>query len=350
MESHTTEFLDLCPDNIQTVFGFLDLKSTTRMAQVSKEMRVAINSVWENRYRREVVKYAGKYTTKMGMLYRAVKHNSLALVKKLVKLGANVNRHYMRHGRVDRCLAIAVRHNYVEMVRLLLICGASPSLGDEDYKPLHIAAIHGYHDIAELLLLAKARVNEAVRPSRAEHYRYAPLHLAAEYGHIHTLRVLLDFSADVNLKGFDGSTALHCAAENGHPEVVETLLKHGADPNALDDYGDTPLIPAVCSLSVDTVRHLMDFGANINVSSKERCGSTVLHLAVETNRADLVYTLLRGHSPIEGINAKNDHQETPFCIAAHNLKGDPRILKRLLDAGADRKTVSVYAGSCRYHT
>lgn len=49
--------------------------------------------------------------------------------------------------------------------------------------------------------------------------------------HYETMKVLLDWGADVNVKANDGGTALMLAASCGDPRIVQALLNSGADLN-----------------------------------------------------------------------------------------------------------------------
>ena len=60
------------------------------------------------------------------------------------------------------------------------------------------------------------------------------LYWAARNGHCHTVRLLLDRGADVNIADEYGETALHWAAIHGHLDIVKMLIEHGADINWLN--------------------------------------------------------------------------------------------------------------------
>jgi ankyrin repeat protein len=55
------------------------------------------------------------------------------------------------------------------------------------------------------------------------------------------LRLLLEYTADIDMKNYFGRTALHRVAENGHEAVVWRLLEYTADVNANTGYGRTGL-------------------------------------------------------------------------------------------------------------
>jgi ankyrin repeat protein len=82
-------------------------------------------------------------------------------------------------------------------------------------------------------------------------------------------------------------------------QIVRLLLQYGFDINQRDDWGRTPLMWAAERAPVETVRFLIESGANVNmVSGKNMNGvsgnETALRLARRAKRDDVV-RLLRSH-------------------------------------------------------
>jgi ankyrin repeat protein len=89
------------------------------------------------------------------------------------------------------------------------------------WTPLHMAALYGYKDVAELLLANKAEVNAKDKGGET------PLHMAAMNGQKDVAELLLANKAEVNAKDRGGATPLHFAAANNHKDVAELLREQG---------------------------------------------------------------------------------------------------------------------------
>lgn len=63
---------------------------------------------------------------------------------------------------------------------------------------------------------------------------YAVLFRAAEVGNTPAVELMLDLGFPIDARGDDGGTPPHVAAYNGSVETVRLLLDHGADLQARD--------------------------------------------------------------------------------------------------------------------
>ena len=86
---------------------------------------------------------------------------------------------------------------------------------------LHTAVVHGYKDIATLLLSRGADVNIQ------NDYGQSPLHFAVHNSKVSMVQLLLQNGADVNAKSERG-TALDIAKNRKDTEIIVLLKKHGA--------------------------------------------------------------------------------------------------------------------------
>jgi len=114
----------------------------------------------------------------------------------------------------------------VETVNLLLAppVNADPRAArNNNFTPLHSAAMQGHAAVCEVLLKAGAEVNVQTKPQG-----YAPLHSAAFAGHIEAIQVLLAHGADHGLLNYRGERPADTARRTGQAEAVRVLeVKEG---------------------------------------------------------------------------------------------------------------------------
>ena len=139
---------------------------------------------------------------------------------------------------------------------------------------------------------------EKANPNAVNVYDDMVLTLAADYGNHDIVRMILDAGAEVNAKNVYGKTALMVIAESivsdesrrqmesmvgshvrpsATPDTIRMLLDAGANPNAATDEGYTALMGAACRGNFQVVKLLLDAGANPNAKTSD--GTTVLMLA-----------------------------------------------------------------------
>jgi cytohesin len=109
----------------------------------------------------------------------------------------------------------------IEAVRFLLAppVGADPRAArNNNFTPLHAAAMQGHAAVCEVLLGAGAEVNAQTNPQG-----YAPLHSAAFAGHVATIQVLLVHGADRELVNYRGERPADTARRTGHTDAVRLL-------------------------------------------------------------------------------------------------------------------------------
>ena len=150
-----------------------------------------------------------------------------------------------------RLLGIAVGHNRLDLVQMLLEHGA-----DADQLPL--ADPSQNRELAELAIAHGYDVN-AGRPG------WPPLVVASRGDkgeHPEKIQALLELGADVNVRDYKGKTALHRAATAGFLASMEVLLANGANIDAADEKGETPLFDAVRAGRVEAVALLLERGAD----------------------------------------------------------------------------------------
>lgn len=118
---------------------------------------------------------------------------------------------------------------------------------------------------------------------RASKLASSPLHWSAARGFRNNITPLVAAGCDIEVKDWTNRTPLMAAALGNHLDTVRALLDNGANINEhsgrFNDDG-TALHLVARDGSVEMVTLLLDYGANVNV--REARGATPLHWAVDT--------------------------------------------------------------------
>jgi ankyrin repeat protein len=204
-------------------------------------------------------------------------------------------------------LHLAICYGHTPLVKILLAAGASTQMRDM----LGRSALHYYasdakkpREILDLLVRASSGVIEDEKQQILHprmHNGDTPLHVAARDLNLDALEALVDAGADtsifnklrmvplhfmpaqqsmanlrvpvllqgknaaeaVRVADLQGYQPLHVAARLGHADVIEHLISAGADVNACTIEGTTPLMQATLCDSIQSVRVLVESGANV---------------------------------------------------------------------------------------
>jgi len=276
-------------------------------------------------------------------LHTATRKGNLAVIKKLLKHGVDVNR---PSGNLWTPLKSAAQQGNLDIVKVLLDGGADPNIADNtNYTPLMNAVSGEHEDIVKLLLKFRADPNiqsgENPDDDDWEAGRTALMD-AAVSGNLSIARELLKQGADPNLLNTSGRTALHSAVISGSADMVALLLKSGADG---DVYGNEEEARSALDLALRK-------WANKDEDDREGGSSNVLELllkkGIPSNRASLneaaldlfaeghieVFDFLHKHEVTVDANQSWNGASALFFAAA---VGFERIeaAKMLLKIGAD---------------
>ena len=215
----------------------------------------------------------------------------------------------------------------IESGLLLLRRGASFERHNlPGYAPLHQAAQHGHSSLVEVILDRGGNIDvlKSGIPS-------TPLAEACEHGRLEVVRTLLARGAATKIPiGEDRQTALMRAAVRGHTTVVKSMLDsdRAVSVEALNARGETALFLAVLYGRTETVRLLLQRGANIEVRDQEQ--NTLLICSCWNTQIEIDELLVRAGA---NIHASNQNGNTPL----HELstRGNVTTARLLLEHGAD---------------
>ncbi|MDF1811200.1 MAG: ankyrin repeat domain-containing protein [Verrucomicrobiales bacterium] len=186
----------------------------------------------------------------------AARDDDLALMERLVSLGAKIN--VPGTGGKPLLIESALQSEYDEMA-FLLEHGANPDVSESNEDPLLIAMKREDRTMKDLLLKHDATIDRA-GPS-GKHFLFE----AYENGDREWLTYLLDAGISVDLKSKQQRDTLLLQSIRNHDyEMVDFLIDRKADTNLPDRDGITPLQDAVTRGDTAMVRTLVEKGAQIH--------------------------------------------------------------------------------------
>ncbi|KAI0291533.1 hypothetical protein BC826DRAFT_955573 [Russula brevipes] len=192
--------------------------------------------------------------------------------------------------------------------------------------PLYYAALCGFHDLAEHLIVSHGQDVNAV----GGHF-VSPLAAALAKEHFDIAQMLYQRGADVDVQGFQKRTPLYGASKSGHLEIGRWLLNRGANPNFWDSSENwTPLHVAASSESLEVIRLLLHHKADKNARSQDQHGEIPLHIASGYGRADISRCFLE-HGV--DVNVLDHRHRTPLHLASRDRHLE--VARLLIENGAN---------------
>ncbi len=205
------------------------------------------------------------------LLHYALAKDFVVIAKALVQHGADPN---AKNPGGKTVLHYSSMSPKTDMLRFILESGGNVDLVDSQHEnsPLHFAAVHNKLDNLALLIQYGATVECYNKLHELPHQS------AASKGHSDACALLLSKGLNINHRNLEGLTALHLACRGGYLSCVTFLLNNGAKFSRTN-HGETELMFAVKSQSLDLVRVLTDFGADVNLCNTKK--QTALHYAAK---------------------------------------------------------------------
>ena len=297
-------------------------------------------------------------------LIDAARRADTAAVDALLGQGVDVN---ATQGDGATALHWAAHRDDAATVALLIEAGADVNATNElGIPPLMLACTNGSDAMVARLLDAGADPN--LRPEGRE----TALMTAAWTGNLKAVELLVARGALVNATEAERSqTALMWAASERHPQIVRFLLDHGADIHAHTlapkrsirsmylfgggppSLGFTPLLFAARVGDTDSMRILLDAGANVDdtaadglsalalatVRGQTAAATLLLDRGADPNLAEAGYAALHWaaglwETDLTTDNITNDRPGEWHTIAGLR-DGKLELVKALLASGAD---------------
>ncbi len=254
-------------------------------------------------------------------LLNAVSANNVAEVKRLIKLGADLNKQE-QYGLLGTPLMYATSIKDGIILNLLLDNGADANIVDVNDDPaIHWAAYYGYTKNIAALINKGAELTLKSKHGDA---------LDVVYRLWHPDSVFTVFrNSNYYKKIPEPDQNFIDEIDFGNLKTVKRLLDAGADPNTFDGLGMSALHRAIRTNNYAIASLLLEYGANPDVLN--RVGQTPLAIASRFNRFELVQLLL--NSGADPNSTGNTYKLTPLIGAAVN--GDTTLIKTLVDAGAN---------------
>jgi len=285
--------------------------------------------------------------------YQAIRNNDLASLRSLVK-ASEVN---AKDPRESTPLMYAAAYGSIDAMRMLLDAGADVNAKNAfDATALMWCA----NDLAKVRLLVEKGANVNARSKAGR----TPLIIASAHdGNFEVVKLLVERGADLSgqgesvIKHAEGapasasfppskkgaSTPLTEAADANDTATVRFLVEKGAAINARNELGDTALVLAASHGNVEAIKLLLSKGADVNaVDAPEgvhvkngpvALGSfTALLYAVVYGGYDAVKLLLDAGAK---VNVQEVRGMTPLMLAIGSDRPDPRVVRLLVERGAD---------------
>lgn len=164
-------------------------------------------------------------------------------------------------------------------------------------------------------------------PNLATKMGDTPLMFAISMHQKKSVRLLLQWKANLHQVDSAGNAAIHIAAYGGHVEIVHCLLEQGADPNQRNSNNDTPLSTVASEGHVDVCEVLLQNGASISTLNSNFI--TPLQEAARFGHSAVVDLFLK-HKP--DLEVKDANGNTALLNAV--LRGSLDCTRKILEAGA----------------
>ena len=231
-------------------------------------------------------------------LHLAIASGFTEVVFALVRMAPHPDFLDIQNNELYAPLHIAVLMNQPNMVRRLIVAGATNDIRDlEGNTPLHLASKRGHLECAEALL----------RSISNEELKEAQVQVSESHTNLHKI---------LDTKNYHGEHSVHLATFGQHYTFIRFLCWSGADMNAVEGRsGKTCLHYAVNKRDVNLVGLLATKrslgGCEVDLNTRDWCGRTPLHCAIINGDTDIA-TLLSSQPGCETTTYQESDEDFEF--------------------------------------
>lgn len=267
-------------------------------------------------------------------LHWACMYQSFEIVKETINDGVNINERNNFGMTPLHCIVSPSFLNDVNIIEYLLDNGARIDIPDMNgWTPLHLACINMNENVFKVFE-KYINLNAAEKKCSAGN---TPLHYACMKNMTRAIDFFLNLGVNINALNLDKATPILIATMNKNINTVKKLLDAGADPNIVSIFGYNSI---GCSIIIN---HEEIFGIVIDkidlsqINNQDNNLDTLLHLACYRNNANINIVRKLLNKGIN-LNIQNNDGNTPLHIAC--FIGHHDIASVLIMKNADCKILN----------
>ena len=215
----------------------------------------------------------------------------------------------------------------------------------ENQNILHIACKDTQKQAIEILL----SINDTIKEKKLDinlkdkTKGWTPLYYlldSSDGSETEILQMLLKSGTILNISDNYGITPLHLISFKGQDEYMSIFLQNNVQINVYDKFKRIPLNYAIMEGQLNSAYFLLEAGSIIN--SKDIDGNSLLHYAVSSKGNSLLFSIMLIDRKINLDEINNDGDTALMLIAKKNPKENVRLIKKLIDSGANYKNIINY--------
>lgn len=218
-------------------------------------------------------------------------------------------------------IKLAIIENNLPLVKELLQYNNINEVDSDGNNYLHLAIIYKKVEIAYYLLENNIYINALNK------YNMTPLYLAVHYNNMPIVQALLKTGAQVMLSNFDLETPFYHACSLARSNMINLFLEYqNYDFDYVNAKGENLIFALIRSGNLNLLKRFYNDDLKNTVNNM---GDTYLHVAIQTNKEDVIlYLLTLGLN----VNVLNKLKESPLYIAIK--ENNYNVIKLLLKNGA----------------